>query len=138
MTASAADLAATHGSQPRRTSQDVQDAADRAFSKRKHGTERVLVKKIGFWPGNRGGLGINPAHVHGVAEDIMKNKCRRARYEPVELVEVPDHLREEFKRVNQARCDNDPLLPNFCADVFEYVVDHTLSKPKLSEVLQAK
>ena len=40
------------------------DAVDRADRKRKYSTSRVPVHKIGYWPGNRGGTGINPNHIH--------------------------------------------------------------------------
>ena len=66
------------------------DAVDRADRKRKYSTSRVPVHKIGYWPGNRGGTGINSRHVHDIAKDMMFRKCRRTRYEPVHLLEVPD------------------------------------------------
>ena len=75
---------------------EVEDAADRAERKRNYGTVRVPANKIGFWPGNRGGTGINSIHVHEIARDIMLRKCRRQRYEPVELLAVPEPLLKRF------------------------------------------
>jgi len=37
---------------------DVEDAADRAQRKRKHGVPRIHPREIGFWPGNRGGTSV--------------------------------------------------------------------------------
>ena len=76
---------------------EVEDAADRAERKRNYGTTRVEAKKIGFWPGNRGGTGINSRHVHDIAKDMMFRKCRRTRYEPVHLLEVPEQMLKNLK-----------------------------------------
>jgi len=92
---------------------DVEDAADRAQRKRKHGVTRIEPREIGFWPGNRGGTGINSKHVHEIARDIMLRKCRPSRYEPVELLAVPEHLLKKFKASNKEKCDSDPLMPAF-------------------------
>ena len=99
---------------------EVEDAADRAQRKRKYGVIRVDPKKIGFWPGNRGGTGINSRHVHEIARDIMLRKCRRSRYEPVGLLAVPEPLLKRFKALNKEKCDGVPLMPAFSPDM-EYV-----------------
>ena len=69
---------------------DIEDAADRAERKRKHGTQRVPLNKIGFWPANRGGVGVSSTHIHEVCSDIKTNKIRRQRYEPLQLMAVPE------------------------------------------------
>jgi hypothetical protein len=97
---------------------EVEDAADRAERKRNYGTVRVPANKIGFWPGNRAGTGINSIHVHEIARDIMFRK--RSRYEPVQLLEVPEALMKPFKAQNKEKCDSDPLMPAFSPDM-EYV-----------------
>ena len=97
---------------------EVEDAADRAERKRNYGTFRVPANKIGFWPGNRAGTGINSIHVHEIARDIMFRK--RSRYEPVQLLEVPEALMKPFKAQNKEKCDSDPLMPAFSPDM-EYV-----------------
>ena len=97
---------------------EVEDAADRAERKRNYGTVRVPANKIGFWPGNRGRTGINSIHVHEIARDIMFRK--RSRYEPVQLLEVPEALMKPFKAQNKEKCDSDPLMPAFSPDM-EYV-----------------
>ena len=99
---------------------DVEDAADRGFRKRKFERGRVELRKIGFWPENRGGTGINPRHVHDVAIDIMKRKVRLPRYEPVDLIEIPEPLRKRFRAANKEKCDTDPLMPSFNPEM-EYV-----------------
>ena len=38
---------------------EVEDAVDRAMRYRKYDKSRVPLEQIGFWPGNRGGVGIN-------------------------------------------------------------------------------
>ena len=50
----------------------------------------------------------------------MTNKVRLARYEPVELLEVPEPLLKKFKAQNKVRCDNDPLMPRYSPNM-EYV-----------------
>ena len=92
---------------------EVEDAADRAQRKRKYGVIRVDPKKIGFWSGNRGGTGINSRHVHEIARDIMVNKCRRSRYEPVELLAVLEPLLKRFQALNKEKCDSDALMHAF-------------------------
>ena len=81
---------------------------------------RIPLEKIGFWPGNRGGNGVGSFHVHEVANDIMANKIRRIRYEPVELLEIPHDLLAQFKQVNREKCESDPLMPRFSSKM-EYV-----------------
>ena len=90
-----------------------EDAADRAFRKRKGCWQRIDTDRIGFWPGNRVGTGVNSYHVHEVAEDCMQNKVRINRYSPVELVEVPEPLLKKFKVDNERKIANDPLMPRY-------------------------
>ena len=93
---------------------DVEDAVDRAMRYRQFDKSRVPLKLIGFWPGNRGGVGISSNQVHEVCKDIMGQKCRIQRYDHVDLVEVPEPMLTEFKRVNKTKCDDDPLMPGSC------------------------
>ena len=67
----------------------VQDPGDRAEAKRKGVPTRVLLSKMGFYYGNRGGLGISSHHVHEVAHDCMTNKTKPTRYNYVALIEIP-------------------------------------------------
>ena len=98
----------------------LEDAADRAQAKRKHGLVRISLEKIGFWPGNRGCNGVSSYHAHEVAWDIMSKKCRLSRYEPVELMEIPADLLDSFKLANQEKCERDHLMPKF-SPTMEYV-----------------
>ena len=99
---------------------ELEDPVDRAMRKRKGVAVRVDPKLIGFWPDNRGGTGVCSRHIHEIVEDCMTNKIRLARYEPVELMEVPEPLLKKFKAQNKAKCDNDPLMPRYSPDM-EYV-----------------
>ena len=62
-------------------SQDaIEDAGDRAQKRRKMGHMRISLDRIGFWDGNRGGLGISAHHAHEVAWDCLANKTKLERY----------------------------------------------------------
>ena len=74
-----------------------EDAADRAFRKRKGCYVPIDTDNIGFWSGNRGGTGISSYHALEVAQDCMQNKVRINRYSPVELVEVPEPLLKKIQ-----------------------------------------
>ena len=78
---------------------------------------RIELKHIGFWPGNRGGLGINSHHVHEVANDVMANRTSLSRYQCVDIVEIPADMREQIHKVNRRKCESDPFMPRFSADI---------------------
>ena len=65
------------------------DHAERAQALRISGTTRIHLNKIGFWPGNRSGMGILPYHVHEVANDIVCTGTRIDRYNSVGIVKIP-------------------------------------------------
>ena len=65
------------------------ELADRAQKKRKPGYVRIPLDKIGFWPANRGNIGVLPQHVREVEWDCLSNKVRLDRYVHVNLVEIP-------------------------------------------------
>ena len=75
---------------------EVEDAVDRAMRYRHFDKSRVPLRLIGYWPGNRGGVGISSQQVHHVCSDIMHQKCRIQRYGQVDLVEVPEPMLSEF------------------------------------------
>ena len=83
----------------------VEDASDRAQRHRKHGLVRIRLELIGFWPDNRGGLGISPYHVHDVAWDCAANKTKLPRYGHVDIVEIPAPLLEQIREINRATCE---------------------------------
>jgi len=93
------------------------DAGDRAMTYRKPGQQRVLVKEIGFWPNNRGTLGISSRHVHEVAWDCLANKTKLQRYGQVDLVQIPPEMRESFLTANEEKCNSDELMPRFSPDM---------------------
>ena len=83
-----------------------------------------ISSSLVFWAGNLGNSGVNSVHVHEVASDIMTNKCRLSRYEPVGLIQIPAHLLETFRMANKEKCGNDPLILK-CSPAMEYVcADH--------------
>ena len=53
---------------------EVEDAANRAERKRKHATIRVPLNQIGFYPANRGGVGVSSTHIHENCADITVQK----------------------------------------------------------------
>ena len=111
----------SHGSLPSFASQAMKRpilleyAGDRAQKKRKHALVRIPLEQIVFWPGNSGGLGLSPYHVHEVAWDCLANKTRLSRYGQVDLMEIPSHLLDNFREDNRLCCEPDPLMPRFSA-----------------------
>ena len=82
---------------------------------------RVHLDEIGFWPDNRGGVGIHPWHVHEVAHDCVANKTTASRYGHVDIVEIPDASLAEIKRVNMERTRGSALMPKSSPDKLKYV-----------------
>ena len=91
----------------------VLSPADRAEQFRIPGEMRVPVDKMGFLRCNRGGLGISPSHVHEIIEDRMKNGTRPNRYNAVKVVILQGKWLEETLRVNEEKCNGDPLMPKY-------------------------
>ena len=79
----------------------------------KKGYVRVDLDKIGFWPNNRGGMGINPYMVHEVACDCKANKTSLKRYQHVDLIEIPQDMLQEIRDANRERCEADDCMPRF-------------------------
>jgi len=92
---------------------DVHDAGDRAQTFRNPGVQRIDIDEIGYWKGNRGGLGISPQHIHDVAWDCMSNGVKLPRYNCVDVVEVPGDMMGEFHQYNKDKCESDKLMPRF-------------------------
>ena len=81
---------------------------------------RVSLSKIGFCPGNRGGLGISPAHVQEIAWSCNTEKkgVVLCRYQHVDLVRVPDGEElERFRQCNKEKCTSDALMPKFSPEM---------------------
>ena len=97
------------------------DASDRASHMLKPGQTRVPLEQIGFWEHNRGGLGVNPHHVHEVAHDVHTNKTKLLRYRAVAIVELTDNNdRQRHLDRNRKLCQTDPLMPEF-SPLIKYV-----------------
>ena len=104
----------------------VEDAADRAQKFRK--TQilmRVPLEQIGFWPGNRGGLGIAPYHSHEIAWGMMGEKTKLQRYAHVDVVEIPESLKRQYHEVNRAKCEGDVLMPKYSKNIKYVCVSKT-------------
>ena len=99
---------------------DIDDASDRAQKHLKPGLVRIELDKIGFWSGNRGGLGISSHHIHEVAWDCKANKTKLQRYKHVDLIEIPPDLLHHVLESNRKRCEYDDLMPRFSAKI-QYV-----------------
>ena len=93
--------------------QQVLSPADRAEQFRIPGEMRIQVDEMGFLQCNRGGLGISPHHVHEIIEDRMKNGTRPSRYVAVKVVKLKGKWLEDTLRVNEEKCNGDPLMPKF-------------------------
>jgi len=98
----------------------LEDAGDRAQKHRKHGFVRIPLDKIGFWPGNRGGLGVASHHLHEVAWDCKANKTKLQRYGHVDLIEIPSESSQQICNANRDRCQSDNLMPRFSSEI-QYV-----------------
>ena len=114
---------------------EVEDASDRAQKHRKEGNVRVSLDEIGIWEHNRGGLGISPFHAHETVWDCIANKTKLARYQQVDLVEVPEEMLPEVRDYNRDKCASDKLMPRFsnnikyvCGSKTHFVHGHKLIK----------
>ena len=99
---------------------ELEDAGDRAQKHRKPGSVRICLDEIGFWPNNRGGMGLCSHHIHEVAWDCKANKTKLLHYQQVDLAEIPADQLQEVRDVNRKRCDGDALMPRFSQRI-EYV-----------------
>ena len=79
----------------------------------KPGCVRIPLDQIGFWPGNRGGLGTSSHHVHEVAWDCKANKTSLKRYQHVDLIEIPQDSLQQVRDANRERCEADDCMPRF-------------------------
>ena len=87
---------------------------------RRSGKERVPLRLIGMWPGNRGNTGICPHHVHEVANDIVLTDTCQDRYHHISLVKIPKDSLAAVRLSNKKMTEMNPLLPPFSEDI-EYV-----------------
>ena len=101
-------------------SHDLEDAGDRAQKHRKPGLVRIPLEKIGFWPNNRGGLGVCSHHIHEVAWDCTANKTKLQRYQHVDLIEIPQDQLQHVRDANRERCEGDAFMPCFSSHI-QYV-----------------
>ena len=98
-----------------------EDASERAHKKLKAEGVRTPLEHIGFWDGNRGGLGFVSHHVHHVALQCMREDVKLLRYGRVVIVEIPKHRLEKVQTVNEERCAADKLMPNVVGTNIRYV-----------------
>ena len=119
MKRSAADAGVTDPSD--RANAEMADPSDRAQSKRKYGERRIPLEQLGFWPGNRGTLGISGHHVHEVAYDVLTRRTKIARYIHASVIEIPKDMLAEIREANRKECLSDSLMPRFSPDI-KYVL----------------
>ena len=80
---------------------------------------RVPLKHVGFNPKNRGGQGLIASFLHNpLGPDIIKNGTSINRYAPVLLVEVPQDVLQAWRAANKHKCDTDPLMPMYSAEMW--------------------
>ena len=110
----------TAGSQPSdsrprymKRKHDLESACDRAQKHRKPGLLRIHLDMIGFWPDNRGRIGICSHHTHEVAWDCVADKTKLRRYQHADLVAIPSGLLVLILDANRNRCATDALMPRF-------------------------
>ena len=82
----------------------LEDASDRAHSKRRVNLVRIPLEQLGFNPRNRGGLGVCPHHVHEVGWDGVSNGIKLARYGHVSVLELPADQLEGIRALNAKKC----------------------------------
>ena len=81
------------------------------------------VRRFGFLPMNRGGMGMAPMHAHDVARDRMDNGTSENRYGAVKVVRLNAFWQGIVRAENQKMCEGNPLMPSYSA-----VMDHGLLK----------
>ena len=92
------------------------DHLERAFTYREPGLVRKHPKLIGFHPDNRGGMGISSKHAHEVAYSCLDGVIP-VRYKQVDVVRVPEEHLKPWRSINEKKCRNDLLMPNFSPDM---------------------
>ena len=97
------------------------DPGDRAQLHRLPGLCRVQLECLGFWPDNRGQVGIAPHHVHEVTHDCVANGTKLPRYGHVDVVEIPEEALSEVRRVNMERAQSSLLMPKCVPEKIKYV-----------------
>ena len=84
---------------------------------------RMHVRRFGFLPMNRGGMGMAPMHAHDVARDRMDNGTSPNRYGAVKLVKLNAFWQGIVRAENQKMCEGNPLMPTYSP-----TMDHGLLK----------
>ena len=74
---------------------------------------RVPLDELGYLEENREGLGIDPYHCHEVAWDASTNIVKLNRYIYADVVRVPPHRLDKFRKYNQDRIESNALMPKF-------------------------
>ena len=103
----------------------VEELPESAEKYRIPGLVRVPLDQIGFWPGQRYGLGCIPFHVHEVAADIVTTGTSLDRYDRVELVKIPAAELDLVRKGNKTMCDSVKSMPLFNADMVYVLLTKT-------------
>ena len=96
------------------------DLATQEREFQRSGKERVPLRLIGMWPGNRGNTGICPHHVHEVFNAIVLTDTCQDRFDHISLVKIPKDSLAAVRLSNKKMTEMNPLLPPFTEDM-EYV-----------------
>ena len=91
----------------------VGTAVDRAEKYRMSGNRRMEVRRMGYLPWNRGGMGMSPHHAHDVAADRMNNGTSLNRYGAVKLVRLSPKWQAIVRSENPKMCEGNPLMPSY-------------------------
>ena len=92
-----------------------QNPADRGQFRSRHGMHRIPLEDLGFLEENRGGTGMSGFHAMEVAHDAMENGVYLERYNYVAVVRIPTDRLDDFRRINEKKCETDPMMPAFSA-----------------------
>ena len=54
---------------------------------------------------------------NSVGSEELSYTTRLSRYQCVDIVEIPADMLEQIHKVNRRKCESDPLMPRFSADI---------------------
>ena len=92
-------------------------AGDRALKLRRTGQCRIPLDEIGFYPENRGGMGISPHHAHEIAHDCLAHTTKVSRYIEVNVVVLSPAILPAVLARNKKKCEDSNLMPDFSPEI---------------------
>ena len=87
------------------------------------GLQLISLRHLGFWQGNRGGLGIVADYVHDIARRCIleDDGTELDRYQFVDVVRVPVVQLESVQAANMDMASRNPKMPQCNAEYIQYV-----------------